>query len=286
MLPLDPTKLRFNWPNARACLERCAIAYGLGPNDSKDPQPVIIQNQKTNAYAVVCDEGDHVSVAFRGSKEPEDYVQDGKFELVTLVWTRWEQDAEVHRGFLEDFESLHADLFHAVRNILACKSKPFVPIFITGHSLGGGLAILCALEFVRQHLNVVGVYTFGQPRVGNHAFCKLYALAKRTNGRRRQRVSNHAFCKLYAYGPNMLDHFTFRVVNENDIVPRVPFPPVYRHVGQKIFLCAPNGVLVNPHWWETADSDLLGFCQAALQHTDVLVGDHHLPAYQKRIQLS
>jgi triacylglycerol lipase len=262
MLTLDPTKVAFNWPNARACLEMCAASYQLGPFDSRDPVPIIVQSRTTNAQALVQDRGHCVVVAFRGSCEPEDYVQDGKFELVTLVWTRWEQDAEVHKGFLEDFESLHADLFHAIRNILARKSKPFVPIFVTGHSLGGGLAILCALEFVRQHLNVVGVYTFGQPRVGNHAFAKLYA-----------------------YRPNVLDHLTFRVVNENDIVPRVPFPPIYRHVGQKIFLRAPNGVLINPHWWETADSDLRGFCHAALKHTDVLVGDHHLPSYQKRIQL-
>jgi hypothetical protein len=46
-------------------------------------------------------------------------------------------------------------------------------IWITGRSLGGALAELCAAQavFVSQ-IPVQGVYTFGQPRVGNNDFAR------------------------------------------------------------------------------------------------------------------
>jgi predicted lipase len=42
---------------------------------------------------------------------------------------------------------------------------------VTGHSLGGALAILAAYDLVDQHIATRPlVYTFGQPRTGNYAF--------------------------------------------------------------------------------------------------------------------
>lgn len=48
-------------------------------------------------------------------------------------------------------------------------------IYVTGHSLGAALAILCAADLVVVgKLPVAGVYTFGGPRVGNLAFSQWY----------------------------------------------------------------------------------------------------------------
>jgi predicted lipase len=45
-------------------------------------------------------------------------------------------------------------------------------VFCTGHSLGGALATLCALE-MRQRLGLrVELYTFGSPRVGSPQFAR------------------------------------------------------------------------------------------------------------------
>jgi hypothetical protein len=41
------------------------------------------------------------------------------------------------------------------------------PIWITGHSLGGALAVLTAWMFLRRTVNVHQVYTYGGPMVGN-----------------------------------------------------------------------------------------------------------------------
>src|SRR5262249_38418009 len=84
-------------------------------------------------------------------------------------------------------------------------------VWITGHSLGGALAQLCAAQtqFVLQ-VPVQGVYTFGQPRVGDEDF------ARTIHGRLGSQI--------------------FRVINDRDLVPRVPlFAMGFRHYGTEIF---------------------------------------------------
>lgn len=44
-------------------------------------------------------------------------------------------------------------------------------ITVTGHSLGGALAVFCALDLEQIYGNI-NLYTFGCPRVGNTAFAK------------------------------------------------------------------------------------------------------------------
>lgn len=70
-------------------------------------------------------------------------------------------------------------------------------IFCTGHSLGGALAVLgAAVLRLGLDLPVAGVYTYGQPRVGDPDFCGAFDEA--------------------------LGNVTFRYVNGSDIVPHVP----------------------------------------------------------------
>jgi pimeloyl-ACP methyl ester carboxylesterase len=71
-------------------------------------------------------------------------------------------------------------------------------IDLVGHSLGGGLATLCALDLRRSVRNQVRLITFGGPRVGNGAFRDCFR----------------------AHDP--LDAETARFINIADPVPRVP----------------------------------------------------------------
>ncbi|WP_437896377.1 lipase family protein [Sorangium sp. So ce124] len=82
------------------------------------------------------------------------------------------------------------------------KRQKLEALYITGHSLGGGLAVLAAaliqddeaFQVVREKLR--GVYTFGQPMVGDSAF----DLAHR----------------------EILNKILFRHIYRRDIVPRLP----------------------------------------------------------------
>ncbi|MDH3439046.1 MAG: lipase family protein, partial [Betaproteobacteria bacterium] len=45
-------------------------------------------------------------------------------------------------------------------------------VWVTGHSLGGALAVLAAVKlFVESRVDIAGLYTFGQPPLGTLGFC-------------------------------------------------------------------------------------------------------------------
>ncbi len=84
-----------------------------------------------------------------------------------------------------------------------------------GHSMGGALAYYAALDFVKTNpleASNVFVYTFGSVRPGNNEFARYY----------NYKVPN-----------------TFRVVNDQDIIPGTPGSSEnkpYRHVGEGIYV--------------------------------------------------
>ncbi len=47
-------------------------------------------------------------------------------------------------------------------------------LWITGHSLGAGVAPLFAYRLAKDGIDIQGIHTFAGPRIGNAKFCKLY----------------------------------------------------------------------------------------------------------------
>ncbi|WP_438022184.1 lipase family protein [Sorangium sp. So ce233] len=89
-------------------------------------------------------------------------------------------------------------------------------LYITGHSLGAALAVLAAARiytvsslYDRYWKKLRGIYTFGQPMVGNQEFARRY-----------ERV---------------FGQMLFRHIYENDVVPRMPPRTAgdFRHVGEE-----------------------------------------------------
>lgn len=147
-------------------------------------------------------------IVFRGTKDAEDLKKD---LLVTqtaypfLPGKGW----RTHAGFTELYGLLRPGLRKALAQIKSRKQ-----LYVTGYSLGGALACLCAMDpAVRKTASSVRLYTFGAPRVGNPPFAE--ALSKRTSS-------------------------CVRVVNEGDWVTTMPpedFLGVrYRHGGRSYLL--------------------------------------------------
>lgn len=84
----------------------------------------------------------------------------------------------VHRGFFEAFKKIHHQVTESLKKVYTEKYSahlPNVPLYFTGHSLGGAVASLMALETnVLFPINPIYVYNFGSPRVGNRSFAKLF----------------------------------------------------------------------------------------------------------------
>lgn len=75
----------------------------------------------------------------------------------------------VHRGFYHTYLGLRDQVLDTLA--VFSHDHPSAKLHITGHSLGGAMAVFAALELIHSlGLRVQTLYTFGQPRVGNAAF--------------------------------------------------------------------------------------------------------------------
>ncbi|OQR97938.1 hypothetical protein ACHHYP_09435 [Achlya hypogyna] len=128
----------------------------------------------------------------------------------------------VHSGFWKAYEAVRDDLKETLRLLL--QDEPELSVYVTGHSMGGALAVLAAYD-VATHFSVpVHMYNFGGPRVGNPAFVRQYD----------RRVPD-----------------SFRVVFDGDLVAGIPrFWGLYEHVGSEVAIDGAGNVLVDPSFIE------------------------------------
>lgn len=139
---------------------------------------------------------DAAVLAFRGTENLSDWKTNSRFIA------KGGPLGKTHRGFLAAWQSIAP----AVEAALQDADIAGRPLWITGHSLGGGLAVVAAAAFIEKGRPVQGLYTYGQPRVGDNDFVREFD--RRFPGR------------------------YFRYVNNTDLVPRVPpWSFGYRHAG-------------------------------------------------------
>ena len=217
----DPQASGFSLPNAQLLGQAAAVAYqdatvceawalahGLDQDFDFFNSSTIAPNTDTQGFVV--QNADIVLVAFRGTQPnvPVDWLSD--FQAAHETWGH--PTGTVHKGFYDALRTVWGMPIGG-KEILPARllNRGNRSVWITGHSLGGALAELCAAQthFV-SHVPVQGVYTFGQPRCGDNAFAGLI----------------HA-----AFGTRIC-----RFINDRDIVPRVPFFGMgYRHYGCEVF---------------------------------------------------
>jgi len=237
--------------NARVLAAASQAAYGAEIY-SEPPHVGCYANKMTGTHVVVTTYDDCTVVAFRGTASLRDWITDAEFPLRPLPGSA----ARVHEGFLTAIDSILPDLVSClVPPHAPCPApRALLPIVLTGHSLGGALAVLAAWFLQRQGRLVHSVYTFGQPRVGDRTFAALYE--------------------------SLLGARTFRVVNRNDLVPRVPGVLLgYRHAGELALINTVGELVLNPSLAGRLVSDALGLYRAYRRLDDVLVTDHFMGGY-------
>ncbi|KAJ4834666.1 hypothetical protein Tsubulata_034499 [Turnera subulata] len=176
---------------------------------------------------------DLIVLAFRGT---DPFDANGWITDIDISWYELKGVGKVHRGFMyalgmqkngwpkdidqgaTDHSYAYYSLRQMLRNMLQKNEK--AKFIVAGHSLGGALAILfiCVLAFHEEawlFKRLEGVYTFGQPRVGDKQF------------------EEYMEDKLRKYDVRYL-----RYVYSNDLVPRIPFDDktlMYKHFGPCLF---------------------------------------------------
>lgn len=122
-------------------------------------------------------------VAFRGTGGVRNALTDalvfGRWPPLSLqAWrTSWCPGCRVHSGYAAAYEEVREPMIRAFQQ-LRCKSLTF-----TGHSLGGGLATIAAMDMRgSKRILVESVWTYGKPRVGNAAFVHEFEKAAEMQG--------------------------------------------------------------------------------------------------------
>lgn len=244
---------QFDAGNAAELCEASAAAY------TETGTYEAVYARSTDTYIRMARDEADLIVAFRGTADIRNWLTD-------LDCAR---DAEgrcrVHRGFARAVDSVQAEVNAAV---LAASGEG-LRIWLTGHSLGGALAMLFAWRFYNAHGDApfAGTYTFGQPRVGDGSFRDSYGGVPELFGR------------------------TFRVVHADDVVPRVPWLlGFYRHSGHEVFFTGAGrrkaGFGNSEAWrldcglirklpWDTRNA-----WREMRQGKLALLADHHVATYQ------
>ncbi|MFO0969800.1 MAG: lipase family protein [Gemmataceae bacterium] len=132
-----------------------------------------------NTQAYVAQNDNHIVVAFRGTESPtsidglKDWLLTNAANLLIVPEGRMGTDfaaagvgARFHQGFVLAITDIWEPVYQAVD---AARKQSDRPIWITGHSLGGALAMLAAWLFNRRFVPIHQIYTFGAPMIGNEA---------------------------------------------------------------------------------------------------------------------
>ena len=155
------------WPVAQVMFEMSRIAY-MEPAEGSERiracgfEPMFFKARSMEAYMAVA--GKNAIVAFRGTElGTADVIYDLKFI------SRSGGSGRFHAGFKDGFEALRPSLERELRE------RRISTVWLTGHSLGGALAVVAACHLIDQDgYEIGGVMTFGQPMVVRHELAERY----------------------------------------------------------------------------------------------------------------
>jgi triacylglycerol lipase len=269
-MALNPKNTAYNLDNALACAKASLLAYDTQVTSAKVAEAfglnvsglATFDGAGTDANGFLAQLDGAIAIVFRGTDSIDNWIDDA--EILPLPFR---DKGAVHSGFLHSLDSVWA----TISATLARWKGGGRTLWITGHSLGGALALLATatLRFpagggAAVPTPVAGVYTFGQPRVGTRDFGQ-------------------------ACDADFGD-FYFRFVNNADIVPRIP-PRVlgYWHAGNLEFIDGAGHIQSDISWWhEALDSVEVGLeglreLQATRPALDA-IKDHSMALYLAAIQ--
>ena len=186
-------------------------------------------------------------ICFRGTEPKE--MSDIKADLNAIQRKGLHNKGDVHGGFQGEINKIWDLILEKVNELKDHK------IYITGHSLGGAMATICAKRLQEQNITVQCLYTYGSPRVGDRRWVKSL----------------------------QIPHYRFQ--NNNDVVCKVPFWIMgYRHHGKNVYI-GYNGKIAKMNMWRRFVDSMRGRFKAwsKWQFFDGIY-DHDITTYTKRVK--
>lgn len=255
-IPFESHATTYSLNNAYWLAQAAHIAY----QDKSTIQPAVtklgltqfefLSRQDTEGYIAANE--NIIIVAFRGTEPTHlrDLLADAQFHKVQGPF------GQVHRGFLHAFELVKDDMVKTIQR-LRDKNNP-QSLWCTGHSLGGALAVVASAQLSVDGHKVNGLYTFGQPRVGDETFANECV---------RRLAGQH-----------------FRFVNNNDTVTRVPPREfAYAHAGDVRYIDIEGQIQSDITFWNQFLDRIKGRMEDFLKPGSDGLKDHGMRHYLEQI---
>jgi triacylglycerol lipase len=203
-----------------------------------------IQRADTQCFIASTDK--IVVLSFRGTEvsKYKDLLSDADLSLVNGY------GGKVHKGFKQAYHKVRRQ----IDNKFKAHNAAAKTVWITGHSLGGALAVLAAYDLKKKGYKVNGVYTMGQPRVGNSGYANAFEKCLRNR--------------------------CFRFVEKNDKVPEMPLKEFgCVHAGQAIYIASRNRLTLHYRRSKNVINALVSMGKAPSAHSS----DKYAAAIAKNI---
>lgn len=151
----------FDIHHALACARAAQLAYG-------DDLPAASAQavRRGNHHCLLQRLDECLLLAFRGTDEWADWGTN-----LSLLPRRTALGS-VHGGFMTATELFWPEL----PTLLKAHDSQALPLLVTGHSMGGALALLAATKLhIELGVSIAGLYTFGQPSLAGDDFCERFS---------------------------------------------------------------------------------------------------------------
>lgn len=220
--------VNFNIPNLGILVNR--VAYGEVPADhhlDKGGRSIEFNDQNYSVTVGVLKERPSIMIAMvRGTKTFQNIILD-----INALQESIGNELKIHKGFYKAYQDIKVTLFKLIIEMQKIYPR-ITDLFFMGHSLGGALANLAAVEYSKISINSIfkdrdliqdshpdlnknislSLITFGAPRVGNKYFADM--------------------------ANSLPFKYHYRVIIGNDPMPNVPFKNFitgdYLHSGTEI----------------------------------------------------
>lgn len=233
------------------CIDTSSCRWSPPKDDNALESFTVVDDadSKTAALVGYAADEDMIVVAFRGTHNLRNWLLDLDFDhcvpkfATKIIESRKSAASSaaptVHCGFLAGYTILREGVIDAIQDLLSRHAR--ASLLVTGHSLGGAMANLAAVEL---------------SQLANPALASLF------KGHRRSSVLAPSVTRLYTFGAPRTGDDTFaefahehkglaasyRIVNSKDPVPHLPFTSwSYHHIGSEVWYTdsAPQSATTN-----------------------------------------
>ncbi|KYK54234.1 hypothetical protein DCS_06191 [Drechmeria coniospora] len=168
-----------------------------------------------NGYVSVDHQRKEIVIAFRGSWSARNWIWN-----FVAAWSDcpYARECKVHTGFYTTWRVVSDGVTSVVQQLM--KKFDAYKVVTTGHSLGGALATIAAVELRYFNKISVDAYTYGAPRIGNSIFANFASAQTGT---------------------------IYRITHGGDFVPRLPPTGThYAHTSPEYWIDNSKGPIANP----------------------------------------